>query len=241
MGGAFTAATFGATQRSLFSATLAGTLAVSSEAVSVTGVADAASSHRRRLLQSGGSVRGVLPSSVSVGFQVTSATADDALLASVSALNADASAFLAALQTAGLPVTSLAVAAPSLTVSTPQPPPAAQNFTSGAAEEMHVQMFLANISSAANASEAVGVASAAAAALNVPNSALNANASAAAEVRTQLLTAISGAAANASTASGLQSVADAVSQLVSNASQINPSCTRARWPTPARTSTARGW
>lgn len=43
MGGAFTAATFGATQRSLFSATLAGTLAVSSEAVSVTGVADAAS------------------------------------------------------------------------------------------------------------------------------------------------------------------------------------------------------
>jgi hypothetical protein len=215
--GGFTAATFGVAQRNLFTATLANQLHVSSETVSVTGVADvAASSHR--LLQSGGSM-----SSVSVSFQVTSAEAGGALLASVTALNADASAFVAALQNAGLSITSLAVAMPTITtVSMPQPPPAApQNFTSETVAEVYVQDVLANISSAANASEAVGMVSAAAATLNAPNSALNANASAAAEVRAELLSAIGSSAASASTPAALESVADAVQSLVSNASQIN--------------------
>ena len=111
----YTAASFGAAERSAFASGLATSLGVAASSVTVTGVSDAPASGRRRdLLQSSGAVV--------VAFTVTSTST--ALLSSVTALGANPSALVSALGSAGLSsLRGVAVSSPTLTVQTGSGPP----------------------------------------------------------------------------------------------------------------------
>ena len=147
-----------------------------------------------------------------VSFEVKTTAPPTTLTGAVTALSGDATSFVAALQSAGLPVTGVSVAPPELSVRAPEVP---QNFMSAAAQSTYLAALVSNVnaigSSSATSPQVVQLIASAADALNSPTSQLNA--SAAADIRTSLLSAVAGAAANASTPLALQSVADAVARV----------------------------
>jgi hypothetical protein len=215
-----TPSVFSATAQAAFVATLAATLRVAAPAVSITGMAAASAP------ASGGRALHVdapppAAAAARAAFEIATTAAPEALMAGVTALSADATAFATALQAAGLAgLTGVTVAPPVLSVRAPAVP---HNFTSAAAQSDFLAALVSDVSEivAADASsaQAVSLVAAAADALNAASSQLGA--SAAAGVRASLLAAIADTAGGASTPLALQSVADAVARLVANASQVN--------------------
>ncbi len=201
-------ASFGATESSAFTTTLASTLQVDSADVTITRVADTPSS-ARHLLQAA--------PSVDVDFTVATSSSPEALASRVSTVTTNPAAFVGALKSAGLAVTGVAVKPPQVVA---QPPLVSRNFTSQVAQQSYLSNVISN-ASLLSSSAAVALVNSAAAALNDASSPLHENATAAAAIRSSLLTAMASSAANVSSAAALQSVASTVSALVSNASQIN--------------------
>jgi hypothetical protein len=177
--GGLDAASFGAAQQALFAGAMAASLSLDASAVLVTGVADAQSAAgRRHSLQSGG---GGAPA-VTVAFDVATTSDPVALMASVTSLSSDATALLSALSSAGLAVTGIVVAAPTLaTVQAappplPQPPafpPAPLNFTNATAEVSYINNTISELGNL-DAGQAQAVLSDLAASLTAPGSSLDA-------------------------------------------------------------------
>jgi hypothetical protein len=191
---------------------MATTLQLATSAVNVTGVTDVAPAAGRRLLQSGNGGSGSYGGSIAVAFSIRGSSDASALLASVSALAADSSSFVAALQSAGITAT-VTVALPVLTVVAPDLTTTQDAATYYAAAEAGLL--------ALSAANALSVAAQLAGQLNSASSVLNSNASAAADVRASLLTVITSSATAANTTAAVQSAATTVSALVANSSQVN--------------------
>jgi hypothetical protein len=178
--GGLDAASFGAAQQALFAGAMAASLALDAAAVRVTGVADAQSAAgRRHSLQSSS---GSGSSAVTVAFDVATTSDPAALMASVTSLSSDASALVSALASAGLPVTGIVVASPTLTTlqAPPSPalpppafPPAPLNFTNSTAEVSYINSTISDLGSL-DAAQAQAVLSDLTASLTAPGSMLDA-------------------------------------------------------------------
>jgi hypothetical protein len=210
-----TAAQFDAAQQALFIATLASSVGVSVDNCTLTPVPEDTPAARRRLLLATSS-----SSSVDAAFTITSTSTT--VFSSLTALSVDASAFAAALQAAGLPITGVSVAPPTLMELTLPPVPA--TFVSAAALTDFISSALSLIAAddSSNATATVPFVAELAGVLNSAASPLSANASAAAELRAQLLSVVSEVfAQNASTPEALEQTANTVALLVANASQTS--------------------
>jgi hypothetical protein len=205
----FTVNTFGDTQKAAFVTTLAQSLGVSTAAVSVTGVT---ASGTRHLLQG----------TAVIAFEATSLSPGGAtaLISGLTAINADATAFTAALRSGGLAITgSVSVSAPALTT---RPSVVPQTFVSAAAQTQVFTSLLTNLSSltnTGNSQQALQLASGIASSLNAATSQLND--SAATAWRADVLTVVAAVDTAAASTGQLTEVASVVSQLVSNAGQLS--------------------
>ena len=179
----------------------------------MTAVLDAAA-RRRSVLQSS--------SSVTVACDITGSGTDaaSAVVDSLTALSSNPSAFLTALQAAGVPVTGLTVAAPGLSVAAPAVP--ALFNVSSAAQAQYFDVMLSTVATlAANVSQSQAVVLAATAAdlLNAGSSLLSP--AAATEVRTELMRVINATVAIATSSSEVEQIAVTVAKLVANATQVS--------------------
>jgi hypothetical protein len=173
--GGLDATSFGTAQQALFAGAMATSLSLDASAVRVTGVANVQSgAGRRHSLQTA--------SAVTVAFDVATASDPTALMASVTSLSSDASALVSALASAGLPVTGVLVAAPTLATVQPSSPPAPQppsfppaplNFTNSSAQASYINDTISQLDSL-DATQAQAVLSDLAASLTAPGSTLGA-------------------------------------------------------------------
>jgi hypothetical protein len=213
----YTVDTFGATEKTAFVSTLAKSLGVSTSAVSVTGVTAASDStggsSGRRLLQG---------SSAVIAFEATSLSPGGAtaLMSGLTALNADAAAFTAALQSDGLTLSgSVSVSPPALTT---RPSAVPQTFASAAVQTQVFTSLLTNLSSlttTGDSQQALQLASGIASSLNAETSQLNDTE--ASMWRENVLSVVAAVDTTGASTGQLTEVASVVSQLVSNTGQLS--------------------
>jgi hypothetical protein len=208
------AAELGASGATVVTEQIAVMLGVHATSINVTSVADAASRRRREL-------RAAAAPSVTVAFEVLSASSPWALLDAVTALSADASAFAALLRAASLStITGVSVALPALSVrggAALAPPPTLIALTDASAEAQWAASVADAIASSTTFAAAAALALRAGVALN-DGASLN---SSAVDARGAVLLALSGAALEAVSASDLRLLAAATAALAADVAQLS--------------------